>query len=1166
MIISLKDKLKNTIGFTVLFYIVFMFTFPLSAYAMLLDIPNAPLFLGQTIKPNVMLMVDDSGSMDWEILKRPGTEVLPGGGGFANSGNLDITPTRDDRDEIFESCVGYNTLYYDPTQTYTPWVGVDEDGVTFADQDITSARTNPFDEDDTIDLTDDEGFGDPPGYMTWNDLDGDNEFDMGECPDTDAPGYNYNTMFTATTDMSAAEQTNFANWYSYYRKREFIMKRAMTPLVRDFNMRMGLGTLHDNNNVGRPIRDLEDGSNRDILTARIVNINSSGGTPLRRRLRAAGRYYAGSLSGSDGLGFVEGSPILPEADGGMCQQNFTMLLSDGFWNGPGPGVGNDDGDNTSPYDGRSYADGFSNTLADVAMQFYEADLSGTLDNVVPISDSRDDKNPAQHMVTYTVSFGLNGTLAGPPPNFDDPFVWPEPLANNVTTADDMLHAAWNGRGQFLSANDPDQLITALSNVLNDIEARGGTAASAAANGGSISTESRVFQAQFDSTDWSGKLLSFKVNNDGTLAATAEWDAGEELNLRDPSSRRILFMDPTDDSVREFDWGAMTLAQKAMFDINPDSGIDDGLGEERVNALRGVNIIDPAIRKTDNVLGDLINSDPEFVGVPRLFFNFADYQGFFTSQQTRQSMIYVGGNDGMLHAFNTSGKEEWAYIPSEVFPRINDLTDPGYTHEFFVDGSPVHGDVQESSGSTNWKTILVSGLRSGGQGLFTLDITNPTTLDTTDVLFEFTDEDDADLGYTFAKPQIIRTNAGAVDGDPSTGKWAIVLGNGYNSTLNDGSQGSGEAVLYIIFVDDAEDGSIDPGDVVKISAGNGTLADPNGMGSAGSADIDGDSRVDFIYAGDLKGNLWKFDVSSKTPASWEVANDPSPLFKAERSGIAQPITAPPIAIPHPLGINQGALIVVGTGKFLESDDIDPALQTTQTFYAVWDRDASPIFSDSTVVGRGQMTETSITTSGGNRFISSEAAPDWIDSSGTPVNRGWFLDLPESGERMIRPAISRSGVIFFVTLIPSMAPCVPGGTGFLMALDANTGGIPNPAQLPNPAVFDTNGDGVFDEFDEVGGDVVIGLEQGGIPAEPAVIFDPRPFCERFPTSPECDTDGDGVPDVAVGNVFPPPLNTFRGCGSDGTRIYLYTTTSNGNISSASASMTSISCGRQAWRQIR
>ena len=298
----------------------------------------------------------------------------------------------------------------------------------------------------------------------------------------------------------------------------------------------------------------------------------------------------------------------------------------------------------------------------------------------------------------------------------------------------------------------------------------------------------------------------------------------------------------------------------------------------------------------------------------------------------------------------------------------------------------------------------------------------------------------------------------------------------------------------------------------------------------------------------------------------MANDPSPLFKAERSGIAQPITAPPVAIPHPLGINQGALIVVGTGKFLESDDIDPALQTTQTFYAVWDRDASPILSDTTVVGRGQMTETTISTSGGNRFISSEADPDWIDSSGTPVQRGWFLDLPESGERMIRPAISRSGVIFFVTLIPSMAPCVPGGTGFLMALDANTGGIPNPAQSSNPAVFDTNGDGVFDEFDEVGGDVVIGLEQGGIPAEPAVIFDPRPFCERFPTSSECDTDGDGVPDVAVGNVFPPPLNTFRGCGSDGTRIYLYTTTSNGNISSASASMTSISCGRQAWRQIR
>ncbi len=1169
--INTKTRFRNTMLFGVGFYIVLMFTVPMSAYAMLLDLPNAPLFLGRTIKPNVMFIIDDSGSMDWEILRRPGT-FTAGLPGFRNSGNLDMTPTPGDRDETLESCAGYNATYYDPNQTYTPWAGRDENNVAFQDQIIIATRNNPFDANSVVNLlTLNDGAGGVPGYFTWNDADGDNDFDAGECPDPTQGGFNHNASFTTVSEMSITERQNFANWYSYYRKREFVMKRSVTPLVRDFNMRMGLGTLHNNNNVGRAIRDVDDGTNRDILLNRMARINSSGGTPLRQRLRAAGRYYDNTLELSDGLGFKEDSPILPAEDGGMCQQNFTMLMSDGFWNGGSPGVGNDDGDNSSAYDGRSYGDGFSDTLADVAMSFYERDLS-PLDNVVPISDARDDTNPGQHMVTYTVSFGLNGTLNAPPTDFDAPFVWPQPVADQATTADDMLHAAWNGRGQFLSASDPTELINALSNVLNDIDARGGTAASAAANGGSISTESRVFQAQFDSRDWSGKLLSFEVNDDGSLSSVPEWDAGVILNSKVPSTRNIISYDPVSGSTQTFVWSNLEPAQQALLNINPDTGLVDGLGEQRVNFLRGENVASAAIRDRDEVLGDLINSDPEFVGAPRFFFNFADYQDFFLANNDsseRRRMVYIGGNDGMLHAFDAeSGDEQFAYVPGEVFPRLNRLTDPGYTHEFFVDGSPVHGDIQFPSGSSNWRTILTSGYRSGGQGIFTLNVSNPDGFGANDVMFEFTDDDDNDMGFTYSTPQIVRTNRNASDANPASGDWAIVFGNGYNNTVNDGNPSTtGHAVLYVVFIDDAT-GGINPGDFIKISTNVGDTTTPNGLGSAGVADIDGDARIEFVYAGDLRGNLWKFDLSDTNSGSWGLANGASALFEARGpNGDVQPITAPPLAITHPLGIGQGALIITGSGKFLETNDIDPDAQSTQTLYAVWDRDASPSINDGVSgIRRGQMSQTTITTASGQRFISTAAEPDWLNADGTVNRRGWFLDLPENGERIVRPAIARSGVIFFVTLIPSMAPCVPGGTGFLMALDSATGGIPNSSQTGNPTVFDTNGDGVFDEFDNPGNNVVIGLEQDGIPAEPAVIFDPRPFCERNPTDPSCDTDGDGIPDVSAGGMFPPGLNSFRGCGSDGTRIYLYTTTSNGNISDASAALSNISCGRQAWRQLR
>ena len=285
------------------------------------------------------------------------------------------------------------------------------------------------------------------------------------------------------------------------------------------------------------------------------------------------------------------------------------------------------------------------------------------------------------------------------------------------------------------------------------------------------------------------------------------------------------------------------------DKEPNSGIPDGLGEKRVNMIRGVDVADPAIRKPAKKLGDLINSDPEFVSAPRFFFNFDNYQDFFNNKKTRRSMVYIGGNDGMLHAFDAvTGEERFNYLPAAVMPRLNQLTDPVYSHRFFVDGSPAYSDAQIGG---SWRSILAGGLRSGGQAIYALDITDPDSFDASDVLWEFSDADDPDLGYTFGKPTIVRMN---------NDKWAVVFGNGYNNTKADGNVSSdGDAVLYIMFIEDGMDG-IQASDFIKIKTNSGTLTDPNGLGPVGVADIDGDSKADALYAGDLQGNLWKFDVS------------------------------------------------------------------------------------------------------------------------------------------------------------------------------------------------------------------------------------------------------------------------------------------------------------------
>ena len=458
---------------------------------------SKPLILETTpVQPNIFFMVDDSGSMDWEDLLNTGTQY-PATSEKRGSG-LDFSP--DNALEKRLLCRGFNVMAYDPTVTYKPWAGLDSAGNAYANLTLTTARDNPY-STTTTDIS-------SHVYVTWKDADSDGEYDGPASSDISSTSSTGDECGIDSpikvSDLGSAEQTNYANWYSYYRKREYIAKRALSQIIKDSSARIGLGTLHNNNSVRTEVKDVDDisvpidttaQSNKSALLKNVFNINSSGGTPLRNGLKNVGEYFAGNLSSTWGS-----SPILPAADGGQCQKNFTILMSDGFWNGSSPGVGNTDKGN-GPWDGGSYEDNVSNTLADVAMKYYETDLSGLANKVSIIPGI--DENTAQHLVTYTVAFGVNGTLSANPPNDTDAFSWPTPVADTATTIDDMRHAAWNGRGKFLSAGDPQQLITSLSNAIKDIDSRSGSSAAAALNTTSLQSDSMIFMASYDSVAWQG---------------------------------------------------------------------------------------------------------------------------------------------------------------------------------------------------------------------------------------------------------------------------------------------------------------------------------------------------------------------------------------------------------------------------------------------------------------------------------------------------------------------------------------------------------------------------------------------------------------------------------------------------------------------------------------
>ncbi|MDS4012805.1 MAG: PilC/PilY family type IV pilus protein [Candidatus Accumulibacter sp.] len=715
--------------------------------------------------------------------------------------------------------------------------------------------------------------------------------------------------------------------------------------------------------------------------------------------------------------------------------------------------------------------------------------------------------------------------------------WPEPAPMSQANIDDLWHAAVNGRGTYFSARDPTGLANAIGAALADIgSARGSLAAVTLTSPNLVAGNGNaVFQSSFEVGVWAGDVIRRSVNGaSGAISTNIEWSAQERLRRKltnegaaaaDHRRRTIYTFNPggesatgAGDQLKLFLWGNLSTSEKAYLQspwtgaeppsqtvctsdsdavcLDPSVRANAG-GETLVNFLRGdatnegtVDNRTALYRKrttsgsdVHRPLGDIAGSEPVYVQAPPWIYVDQQYEEFRESQSNRKAMIYVGANDGMLHAFYAAdagagivgGDEAWAYVPRLVFPRLARLADKRYptSHQYTVDGTPVMGDIcadtpancRAATTPALWKTILVGGLNHGGRGYYALDITDP---EHPKALWEFTHDN---LGYSFGNPVITKLRDGT---------WVVLFASGYNNI----TPGDGQGRLFIVNANTgALVASINGG---SISTGVGSVDSPSGLAkiSAWANFPDLNNTAERVYGGDLEGNLWRFDINGEIPQT----ADP-PVYDAQRlaslrdaTGSPQPITTRP-----ELGrIAYHPVVFVGTGKLLGGNDFQPIRASSprfqpQSFYAIKDRLTDTDFGNPRTTTVEQPTGTGTTTTQVSNFT------PWVLATGTcqtgnrlcragdPIvqvaalprltgetdeayalrqqqtrqatlrqafgayNDGWYLDFPADGEQANTDPVLASGILVFNTNRPlEGGGCVPVAVSYQYSLDYRTGG--------------------------------------------------------------------------------------------------------------------------------
>ena len=520
----------------------------------------------------------------------------------------------------------------------------------------------------------------------------------------------------------------------------------------------------------------------------------------------------------------------------------------------------------------------------------------------------------------------------------------------------------------------------------------------------------LIESGFEESGWSGRLerRALAIAADGAIEVGAKplWEAAALLNDTPPNDRKIYTLVRKDQSTSTvpFKWNSLRPAERAWLDLAPSGEVSDGLGEARVAYLRGERTREGGVfRRRSGVLGDMIHSAPLLVGAPSVSGQGTGYDRFHARYKARASAIYLGANDGMLHAFDANnGAELFAYVPNALVPYLNQLGDPAYRHRPYVDASAGQG---EAALGGEWRSVLVSGMGMGARGVFALDVSDPGAFGAgVGALWEFTEVDDPAIGYVGAPPQVAKLKVGMKSGMPEYRYFAIVP-SGVNNYAPDSGHADAGGALFLLALDKPATARWKEG--VNYYRLDAPAADPgqaNAMASPALVTA-GDGSVRYAYAGDLQGRLWRFDFSGKPPFSSR------PVFTArDERGQRQPITHAPRVVFAPGG---GYLVLFGTGKLIEETDLRPASFAPQSFYAVRDSTASE------VAGRSDLAKRTLSGSANYTIKGDE-----FEYSGAGAKKGWYFDFPHAradGERLAASPVLASGTVFVATIVPGSDAC-------------------------------------------------------------------------------------------------------------------------------------------------
>jgi type IV pilus assembly protein PilY1 len=710
--------------------------------------------------------------------------------------------------------------------------------------------------------------------------------------------------------------------------------------------------------------------------------------------------------------------------------------------------------------------------------------------------------------------GGSSKVCGPANNAS--CIWPDVINNNPRALDDTWHATINSRGGYFNASNPAALTSALDNVLNAIIARAGTATGESVSSSILTQGSVGFQGNYDPTSWTGDVLQQSLDSSGQVGAIL-WDAAAKMiapasrkiftscgvsgtlvkagfnatdlgNGKCSLEKAALNLDPTKNSPDTATGLVPGPSPTGSVPVTLPAGVADNYGDFRIAYLRGdrshesAGAGDPQFRiRGGNVnlppLGAIINSQPTYVGGPSAGWldiypagsleqkaaadcvadpNAAtcnSYEKFVKTNLNRTPTIYVGANDGMLHAFDArdaatgGGVEKWAYVPNMLYKngQLIQLSNRANGLVTTVDGTPVVQDIclRSSDGSScAWKTILIGTMRLGARGVFALDITNPDVSSEADAanpfLWEYTSDvgDDKDpsglantgyTGYTFSSANIARIRYNG-------GTWVVLLASGYypdqlSVQTNGGSKivntPAAKASVTHLSVIDASTGKL----IKRLDTTSGVTS--YGMSTPNAVDFGLDQIDDISVAGDLAGNLWRFDLSDPDPSKWKVDN----LFQSYTSASTvgyEPISVMPVAFPDPA--TGSVIYVFGSGEYLgDSDKTSGSVKTPQHFFGVRDYGTGssnyPIKQSNLVAQT--LTQDAAT---GTRSLTNTAVPT--------TKQGWEITLnTATGERNTVTAVPlfSVGIAVLTSLIPGSAdPCTPGRLGAIIAVNAATGG--------------------------------------------------------------------------------------------------------------------------------